>query len=162
MMELLNSRDYTICKRNPTARIELTIRTALAAAEKKEMIDMSTKKRLAPYHSLTPQIYGLPKIHKPGIPLRPIVCTIDSPTYEVAKMLAKILNPLVGHTNSFIRNSAHFMEELRKWHLTLSWVWGAILLHTRLPSEDDDSEFEGYIEDDEDEALCAQRNQSAS
>ena len=35
MMELLNIAETTPCKRNPTARIELTIRTALTAAEKK-------------------------------------------------------------------------------------------------------------------------------
>ena len=75
------------------------------------------KKRLTPYHSLTSQIYGLPKIHKPNIPLRLIVCTINSPTYEVAKMIAKILTPLTGHTNSYIRDSAHFVEESKEWKL---------------------------------------------
>ena len=117
MMELLNSGDYYLCKRNPTARIELAVRTALKEAEQKELIDAHTKKWLSPYHSLTPQIYGLPKIHKPGTPLRPIVCTINSPTYEIAKMLAKILTPMTGHTNSFIKNSTHLVEELRNWRI---------------------------------------------
>ena len=117
MMELLNSNDYCVCKKNPTARIELAIRSALKEVEQRQMIDVPTKRRLTPYNSLTPQIYGLPKIHKPGIPLRPIVCTINSPTYEVAKMLAKIFTPMTGLTNSFIKNSAHFVEELKKWRL---------------------------------------------
>ena len=60
---------------------------------------------------------GLPKVHKPGTPLRPIVCTINSPTYEVAKLLSKILAPLVGHTKSYIKNSKHFIEELKTWKL---------------------------------------------
>ena len=115
MLELLDSNDYKKCKRNPTARIQLALRTALKEVEYKGMISTPMKKRLTPYHSLTPQIYGLPKIHKPNIPLRPIVCTIDSPTYEVAKMIAKILTPLIGHTNSYIRDSAHFVEELKEW-----------------------------------------------
>ena len=118
MTELLNNGDYEVRKRNPTTRIELAIRTALKEAEQKEMIDLPTKGRLTPYNSLTPQIYGLPKIHKPGSPLRPIVCTVNSPTYKVAKMLAKIITPMTGHTSSFIKNSAHFVEELRKWRLS--------------------------------------------
>lgn len=52
---------------------------------------------------LTPKIYGLPKIHKEGAPLRPIVNMIGRPTYLLAKYLAKKLKPLVGHTKSFIK-----------------------------------------------------------
>ena len=44
----------------------------------------------------SPKFYGLPKIHKTGIPLRPIVSSIGSVTYGVAKVLAKVLKPLVG------------------------------------------------------------------
>ena len=51
-----------------------------------------------------PKFYGLPKIHKKWHPLRPIVLSRDSVTYGVAKILAKILRPLVGksphHTQS--------------------------------------------------------------
>ena len=43
-----------------------------------------------------PKFYGLPKIHKTGIPLRPIVCSMGSVTYGVTKVLAKVLKPLVG------------------------------------------------------------------
>jgi len=33
----------------------------------------------------TPQLYGLPKLRKENIPLRPIVSFIDSPIYSLAK-----------------------------------------------------------------------------
>ncbi|XP_059059362.1 uncharacterized protein LOC131852664 [Achroia grisella] len=41
------------------------------------------------------KLYGLPKIHKKNAPLRPIVSQINSPTYDLAKHVAKILQPLV-------------------------------------------------------------------
>ena len=51
-----------------------------------------------------PNFYGLPKIHKPDTPIRPIVSSCGSVTYGMAKELKKILNPLVGksphHINS--------------------------------------------------------------
>ena len=47
---------------------------------------------------LSPRFYGLPKIHKVGIPLRPIVSFMNSPTYEVSSYLAKFLSPVVGKT----------------------------------------------------------------
>ncbi|KAG0425394.1 hypothetical protein DMUE_6035, partial [Dictyocoela muelleri] len=39
-------------------------------------------------------LYGLPKIHKPNIPLRPIISAINSPNYNLAKFLVPILDPL--------------------------------------------------------------------
>ena len=38
--------------------------------------------------------YGLPKIHKPDVPLRPITSSINCPTYQVSRYLASILPPL--------------------------------------------------------------------
>ena len=38
-----------------------------------------------------PKFYGLPKIHKQGTPLRPIVSCCGSVTYGVAKEVTKIL-----------------------------------------------------------------------
>ena len=49
-----------------------------------------------PTGCVPPKFYGLPKIHKPDTPLRPIVSSCGSVTYGVAKELAKILKPLVG------------------------------------------------------------------
>ena len=40
--------------------------------------------------------YGLLKIHKIGTPLRPIVSSKGLFEYGVAKVLAKVLKPLVG------------------------------------------------------------------
>jgi hypothetical protein len=39
--------------------------------------------------------------------------TIDSPTYELAKHVAKILSPLVGHTDSFIKDSNEFINIIK-------------------------------------------------
>ena len=42
----------------------------------------------------TPKFYGLPKIHKAGVPQRPIVSSRGAVSYETAKELAGILKPL--------------------------------------------------------------------
>jgi len=43
---------------------------------------------------LPPRLYGLSKVHKPNIPLRPIVSAIHSPTYNLSRFLAQTLQPL--------------------------------------------------------------------
>ena len=55
-----------------------------------------------------PLLYGLPKIHKPEVPLRPIVSFVNSPTYALSKHLVSILSPLVGKSPLHVRNSADF------------------------------------------------------
>jgi len=46
--------------------------------------------------SVLPKFYDLPKIHKPGIPLHPIVSAIKSPTYGLSQFLAGILHYIRG------------------------------------------------------------------
>ena len=59
-----------------------------------------------------PRIYGLPKVHKNGVPLCPIVNTIGFPTYRLAKYLANLLKPLVERTSSFVKDSASWIQEI--------------------------------------------------
>ena len=64
------------------------------------------------------KFYGLPKIHKPGTPLRPIVSSCGSVTYGVAKELAKILKLLVGKSPHHINSMQDFVEQVK--HITLA------------------------------------------
>ena len=65
-----------------------------------------------------PMFYGLPKIHKPDTPLRPIVSSCGSATYGVAKELAEILKPLVGKSPHHINSTQDFIEQVK--HITLA------------------------------------------
>ena len=62
--------------------------------------------------------YGLPKIHKPDTPLRPILSSCGSVTYGVAKELTKILKPLVGKSPHHINSTHDFVEQVK--HITLA------------------------------------------
>ena len=71
-----------------------------------------------PHGLCPPKFCGLPKIHKPDTPLRPIVSSCGSVTYGVAKELAKILKPLVGKSPHHINSTQDFVEQVR--HITLA------------------------------------------
>eukprot|EP00057_Strongylocentrotus_purpuratus_P004876 XP_003729674.1 PREDICTED: uncharacterized protein LOC100893500 [Strongylocentrotus purpuratus] len=62
----------------------------------------------------SPILFGQPKIHKPLIPLRPIISTRGSSCYNTARHLANILQPLVGQTQHHVTNSKHFIDILSK------------------------------------------------
>ena len=59
-------------------------------------IDDNQYKKMYPTGAVPPKFYGLPKVHKGDIPLRPIVSSRGSISYAVVKELARIIKPLVG------------------------------------------------------------------
>ncbi len=112
MLSLLNSSDYIKVKRDPTTKIFTDLKSRLLQIKKQHRLTVDFKKWLTPMQPSAPQMYGLPKIHKLDIPMRPIVCTIGSPLYLLSKYLSKILSPLVGHSDSYIKNSTHFVNRI--------------------------------------------------
>ena len=54
-----------------------------------------------------------PKIHKNNTPLRPIVSSCGSITYNAAKYLASILTPLVGKNCHNFKNTKELVDKLR-------------------------------------------------
>ena len=57
-------------------------------------------------------LYGLPKVHKVSNLLRPIISSICTFNYNLAKFLANLISPVTSNEYS-INNSASFVEELR-------------------------------------------------
>ena len=76
-------------------------------------INNSTYRRLYPTGVVSPKYYGLPKIHKSGVPLRPIISSRGSATYETAKELANIIKPLVGRSPHHVQNNMDFLENIK-------------------------------------------------
>ena len=91
---------------------------------------------LNPKTSLCPRMYGLPKIHKPNVPLRPIVDFTGSPTYAWARHLSNLLRPLMGNTPSHVHNSTTFAEEVRTRRALETDIlvsYDVISLYTKVP-----------------------------
>ncbi|BHF80485.1 hypothetical protein SprV_0702361300 [Sparganum proliferum] len=70
--------------------------------------------RLRPVGSTIPRMYGLPEIHKQGLPLRPILNMRDSPYHTVAKWLVERLKPLQSYLYSrSLKDSFEFVEAIK-------------------------------------------------
>ena len=70
-------------------------------------------KQLYSTSAVSPNFYGLPKIHNAGTTLRPIVSSRGSITYGVAKELSYIIKPLVGQSPHPVKNTQHFIQQLQ-------------------------------------------------
>jgi hypothetical protein len=112
---LLKSAVYEHLPKDPTAKVVRKVQKILS--EHKTDFPTLLKHRLTPYHNKPPHVYGLPNIHKPNIPLRPIVSSVGSPCYALAGFLHKTLCHLSGKSESFVRNSGHFIQLLESVNL---------------------------------------------
>ena len=110
-MDLLSDqRTYKKLKSDPTAKYKRDLVELLKEIKEKFNLPQSLYKQLYPTNDQPPRFYGLPKVHKVGYPLRPIVSSIGTITYGCAQYLAKILSPLVGKTPYHVKNSVDFVE----------------------------------------------------
>ena len=67
--------------------------------------------KLAPTGSRPGILYGLPKVHKPFVPLRPIVSSINSHSFPLAKFLVPLVRPI--STNQYATHDIFsFVKEL--------------------------------------------------
>jgi hypothetical protein len=120
---------------DPTSKTE----KQTASLIKRSDLPEENAKKVILHTSIPPRLYRLPKIHKEGIPLRPIVNCITFPTYSLAKHLAGILIPFVGHSPSHIRNSEDFIQKLNTICLQKSDIlvsFDVVSLFTKVPLED--------------------------
>ncbi|XP_050299707.1 uncharacterized protein LOC126738416 [Anthonomus grandis grandis] len=108
--EVLNKGEYRLLSKDPTTTIEGRIYRALKKYS--STLSDAVRFRLTPHYSKPPHLYGLPKIHKEQMPLRPITSSRNSPTSELSKFLLEIIRPIQGNAASFVRNSAHFVDLL--------------------------------------------------
>ena len=112
--DLLQESSYKKNAEDPTAKQKNKLISILKTIKVDGGLKDELYRRLYPTGAGSPQFYGLPKIHKPGIPLRPIISSIGTVTYNTAKELARILKPLVGLSKHHIHNTIDFVEQIKE------------------------------------------------
>ena len=110
---LSDTSTYTPLKKDPTQSIKTKLKGKLKPLKESGAISDRTCKSLVPTAEVPPKFYGLPKIHKPSCPLRPIVSSVGSVTYNLSKHLNDILSPMVGKSEHHILNTEKFVDKLK-------------------------------------------------
>ena len=107
---LLNQPAYRPIPRDPTNKIKAKLITILRKVKNQTGLDNKTYKYMYPMGCSALKFYGLLKIHKLDTPLRHIVSSRGLVTYGVAKILTKILKPLVCRSPHHIHGTQDFVE----------------------------------------------------
>lgn len=93
-----------------TLQRENQVKKFLAKLKKSESITQATYDKLCPTGSRIGILYGLPKIHKDNIPLRPILSCINNYSYKIAKFFIPLLNP-ISSSAYMVKDSFLFVLE---------------------------------------------------
>ena len=117
--EFLGQQAYKKLDKVTTNRIKAKLIANLRTIKKETKLDEGMYKIMYPTSCVPPKFYGLPKIHKTDTPFRPIVSSRGSVTYGVAKVLSKILKPLVVKSPHHIQSTSDFVNKVKKITLQL-------------------------------------------
>ena len=84
-----------------------------------------------------PRFYGLPKVHEVSMPIRPIVSFVNSPTYNLAKFLSRILSSLSVNRYS-VCNSKEFVDYVQNFTISENEIlvsFDVVSLFTSVPED---------------------------
>ena len=114
---LSDEKTYEKLKKDPTASYKKKLVSILTRLKDEGKISRDLYSYLYPTSEKVPQMYCLPKVHKEGIPFRPIVDYIGSIGYNTSRFLADILARIIGKTQQFVKNSKHLSNDIANLHL---------------------------------------------
>ncbi|BET03458.1 ankyrin 2,3 unc44 [Nesidiocoris tenuis] len=113
MNSLLDDRSvYKIQKTNPTYGLQKRCNDMVDRLVGLGCIDRWKKDTYKTQNAVAPKIYGLPKCHKDGIPLRPIVSCLGSPGLRLSHLVKDLLKPLKSLGSYDVVNSYTFQQEI--------------------------------------------------
>ena len=112
--QLSNANYYKKLASDPTPTYAAEIKQFVNLMFERRLIDKHTKEFLTPNAPKISRLYLLPKLHKTGIPGRPIVASNGCPTENISRFVDHYLQPLTVCIPSYIRDTTDFLSKLRE------------------------------------------------
>ena len=108
-----DKQTYEVRTRNPTPTLQRKLNKKIFSLKQNDVINNPQYYRLRCSVPQTLKLYRLPKLHKPNIPMRPIVSFCGSPTYELSKYLTTILKPFTDESKHKLQSTEDFINTIR-------------------------------------------------
>ena len=114
MDALVNDKQtYEVLTRDPTPTLQRKLSKKIFSLKRIDVINNPQYFWLKCSVPQSPNLHGLPKLHKPNIPMRPIVSFCGSPTYELSKYLTTMLKPLTAESKHKLQSTENFINAIR-------------------------------------------------
>ena len=135
---LQESDTYLLRAKDTTKKIQNKVSSLVKKWEQNNYVNEFTAKDLRVSNAFPSRLYGLPKIHKDGMPLRPIVSYVGSPTYYLATFIKNIISKNARAPTSRVLNSFELVKGLRRLTVPNNHVlvsFDIVALFTNVPKE---------------------------
>ncbi|BHF72651.1 hypothetical protein SprV_0401571900 [Sparganum proliferum] len=114
---LEDQHSYKQCRANEMKNLITRINKSLRNFRTKGAITPNDWFSMKPTDTAMARFYGLPKVHKTNVPLRPIVSLRGTPTYGLAKWMFGRLKFLAEGSPTIVTSAYQFLERIK--HLKL-------------------------------------------
>jgi len=106
-----------------------------------ENISNKQFKYITEYEPKFPIFYGMPKIHKEGCPLRPIVSQIDGPTYRINQLIHELLYVAESEIPFLFKDTTAFLNVIEEHKnectsQTILVTMDVVSLYTNIPHDE--------------------------
>ena len=105
---------YKEVSEDDTKQHEIVIKDKLEELKEAKLIESKLVKQLVPSESRTSEFYLLPKIHKKGIPGRPVISSSGCATEKISAFVDQHLKPAAQKLPSYIKDTEDFIGKMRK------------------------------------------------
>ncbi|XP_075150598.1 uncharacterized protein LOC142224698 [Haematobia irritans] len=113
MMQLLNDKNtYKVMDTDPTEKLEKINNRIVTELHNNKLLTKWEKLKLTSVSAKSPELYGLPKIHKEGTPLRPTSSSMNVPCYQLSKYIGSILKNIISIAYNTV-NSLNLKQKLK-------------------------------------------------
>ena len=110
--QLSNSNYYIELDTDPTPTFNQLVQTPIDQMLREDFIDDRVHRSLTNKDPKTPNFYLLPKIHKNGVPGRPMLSANGCPTEKLSALVDCYLQPHVPKLASYVRDTKQFIQKI--------------------------------------------------
>lgn len=136
---LADTQYYKRLPRDPTSTLQQKANKLITNLKNRNMIDDTSAKKYMIYNSRPARFYGLPKIHKPQLSLRPIISSLSCPNSKVAQLVTDILSSSYNRDNNYyVSDSFQFANLINDFELPHNYVlvsFDVVSLFTNIPTQ---------------------------
>ena len=121
---ILSDREYYVeLPRDPTSTFQQKSNSLVSNLKRSGMLDNTLASKLTIYNARPARFYGLPKIHKPQLALRPINSSLQYPNSKIAQLVTDILTKSYERDNTYyISDSFQFASFINNFELPENYV----------------------------------------
>ena len=110
--QLHNTENYKRLNHNPTTTSNDTVNKIIKKFHKENLISKNIAERLKIESPKLPHFYLKPKLHKEGVPGRPVISSVNCHTSKISEYVDYNLQPIVREIPSYVKDTSDFLRKI--------------------------------------------------